>query len=169
MCFRCVFPDANSLVSCYNGDIVGPAVGIIACYQANEAIKLLTGINSVNALTQIDTLNNITNTYKISSDKYCINNHCDYPTTLKIKHIKWPFLFELASLDKIKIIDIRQIKNNNHALPGSIQCTEDNIPLLKLPFKQPIAVVCNFGYRSKLIALKFSRLGYEEVYYTSLL
>lgn len=44
-CYRCLFPvppPPNSVVSCGDGGILGPVVGIMGVYQAIEALKVLT-------------------------------------------------------------------------------------------------------------------------------
>ena len=44
-CYRCIFPKpppANSVVSCGEGGILGPVVGVMGVLQALEAIKILT-------------------------------------------------------------------------------------------------------------------------------
>ncbi|KAF5114118.1 hypothetical protein DV113_003659 [Geotrichum candidum] len=45
-CYRCLFPvppPPNAVVSCGDGGILGPVVGIMGVHQAIEALKLLTG------------------------------------------------------------------------------------------------------------------------------
>ncbi len=44
-CYRCIFPKpppAESVISCGDGGILGPVVGVMGVLQALEAIKLLT-------------------------------------------------------------------------------------------------------------------------------
>lgn len=45
-CFRCFLPDLPSrdtLESCDTAGVLGPAVGLIACWQSAEALKILSG------------------------------------------------------------------------------------------------------------------------------
>lgn len=45
-CFRCLIrdmPQRESIETCDSAGVLGPAVGIIACWQAAEAIKILAG------------------------------------------------------------------------------------------------------------------------------
>jgi adenylyltransferase/sulfurtransferase len=45
-CFRCLVPEMPSpevLQSCDSAGVLGPSVGLIACWQAAEALKLLSG------------------------------------------------------------------------------------------------------------------------------
>ncbi|KFZ13015.1 hypothetical protein V502_06815 [Pseudogymnoascus sp. VKM F-4520 (FW-2644)] len=50
-CYRCIFPKpppANQVVSCGDGGILGPVVGVMGVLQAVEAIKLITAGLKVN-------------------------------------------------------------------------------------------------------------------------
>lgn len=45
-CYRCLFPTPpppDSVLSCGDGGILGPVVGVMGVFQATEAIKVLTG------------------------------------------------------------------------------------------------------------------------------
>ncbi|MBX3420833.1 MAG: ThiF family adenylyltransferase [Pirellulaceae bacterium] len=45
-CFRCLVPElppADTLQTCDSAGVLGPAVGLIACWQAAEALKVLSG------------------------------------------------------------------------------------------------------------------------------
>ncbi len=45
-CFRCLVPDLpprEALETCDSAGVLGPAVGLIACWQAAEALKILSG------------------------------------------------------------------------------------------------------------------------------
>ncbi len=45
-CFRCLLPDLpprDAIESCDTAGVLGPAVGLVACLQAAEALKLLSG------------------------------------------------------------------------------------------------------------------------------
>lgn len=61
-CFRCLvrdLPPRDSMETCDSAGVLGPAIGVIACWQAAEAIKILSG--NVGAVSQdlmvIDTWN----------------------------------------------------------------------------------------------------------------
>ncbi|KAH8723174.1 hypothetical protein GQ44DRAFT_685549 [Phaeosphaeriaceae sp. PMI808] len=56
-CYRCVFPKPpppNSVVSCGDGGILGPVVGVMGVLQALEAIKILTQQLSSSAMAATD-------------------------------------------------------------------------------------------------------------------
>ncbi len=45
-CFRCLVPDMpprDAIQTCDSAGVLGPAIGIIACWQAAEALKILAG------------------------------------------------------------------------------------------------------------------------------
>ena len=51
-CYRCIFPKPpppNSVLSCGEGGILGPVVGVMGVLQALEAIKVLTGQTNMSA------------------------------------------------------------------------------------------------------------------------
>lgn len=59
-CFRCLVPEvppADAMPTCDTAGILGPAVGLVACWQAAEALKILSGhLDSVcRQLITIDT------------------------------------------------------------------------------------------------------------------
>ena len=72
---------------------------------------------------------------------------------------------------KFVLIDTRNMPNKEFD-PVSI-----NLPLINLDdiltgkttldLEQKIVVLCNFGYKSKITALKVARLGYKCVYYAN--
>lgn len=48
-CYRCFYPDppaANSITSCSEGGVIGPAIGLVGTAMAVEAIKVLSGYYS---------------------------------------------------------------------------------------------------------------------------
>ncbi|KAK2795030.1 hypothetical protein FQN50_009809 [Emmonsiellopsis sp. PD_5] len=54
-CYRCVFPTpppAASVVSCADGGIIGPVVGVMGVLQAIEAIKVLTSSSTASTAAQ---------------------------------------------------------------------------------------------------------------------
>ncbi|MFN7093731.1 MAG: ThiF family adenylyltransferase [Burkholderiales bacterium] len=167
ICYRCIFLDAKANASCSNGDVIGPAVGIIASVQANEVFKLITGLNSQSQLIQIDSLTNIVSNYTLNSNPGCINNHevqlASYePQT---KSLAWREIVKLHHNTGLKLIDIRKIAVT--PLPAeTILATIETITRLTIPKNQPLAVICNYGYTSKLAALKLAAIGYQQVYYT---
>lgn len=168
MCYRCIFPSAISDTSCTNNGAIGPAVGIVASMQANEAIKLITGINHVSKLIQIDTLNNSINRFDIYYDLSCINNHEDELHTKyesHISYVEWNYVLKLNIEKEIVIIDIR--KNQTESLTvEAIKSTYENILQINLLKDKFIIVVCNYGQISKIAALKLAAKYRQKIFYT---
>ena len=165
LCYRCVFPDASSTKSCFEGDVIGTAVGIIASFQANEAIKFITGLSYQSKLIQVDSLSNTTRQYNLAPDMDCINNHrIEAYINHEPKSITLAEAINLMDTEGLKILDIRKL--NTHQL--DIEMIQFDLGMLdKLNYKidQPIAILCNYGYKSKLSAIKLLQFGYKNVYY----
>jgi len=56
-CFRCLMPDpppADQMATCDSAGVLGPAVSIVASWQAMEAVKILVGSNSDATTTKKD-------------------------------------------------------------------------------------------------------------------
>lgn len=170
LCYRCIFPDAKNHNSCSEGSVIGPSVGVVATYQANEALKLITKINTKSSLIQIDCLNNITKSYNIKSDMDCQNKHIiqydDYER--HVSFLPWFMVLKLHLEKNLNLIDIREKSADN--LPvTALKFNSKNITSMDLPYNDKLVIICNNGHKSKLAALKLVSLGYQEVYYTSLL
>lgn len=173
VCYRCIFPDVKNDNKCSNGDVVGPAVGIIASIQANEVIKFITSLNMKSYIIQVDSLNNKQSCLSILPDTSCINNHDDLlcSSENKIIEIAYHDLLTLYGKKKIKILDISSQNDSifNELIVSSVKIkTNEVAELIKLISKdQPIAVICNYGVRSKVFASRLAVLGYNSVYYSS--
>ncbi len=170
ICFRCIFPKADHDLSCFNNDVIGPSVGIIASYQANEALKLITGLNQKNKLIQIDCISNQNQTYNLVPDNECINGHINSILEYedKINFITWDNLLKLNENTNLITIDIRSNKLPALSIKPTIS-NPDDLMNLNIPYNQLLVVICNYGYKSRLTALKLANLGYLNVYYTHLL
>lgn len=174
ICYRCVFPEnKNQLTSCYNGNVIGPAVGIIASIQANEVLKYLTNINNKNYIIQLDSLNNKLTTFNLNVNLKCINDHSEeiYSSTNSAKQYSLNEVLNLYNQKSIKIIDISNTLKNIYDI-DSIQINNNNILnsiLNSVDKDTKVAIVCNFGYKSKVIASQLISLGYKNVYFSSIL
>ena len=75
-CFGCIFPDAPEFAqapSCAQAGILGPVVGMVGAMQANEVLKLLTGIGTplIGKLLLIDAALPRFDEIKISRQAHC--------------------------------------------------------------------------------------------------
>lgn len=73
-CFRCLVPNLparDSMETCDSAGVLGPAIGVVACWQAAEALKILSG--NVSAVSQellvIDTWNTTCRTVSLNGLK----------------------------------------------------------------------------------------------------
>ena len=173
LCYRCLFPHASNYDDCFNGDVIGPAVGIIASIQANEVIKLITNLNKTSYIIQVDAFNNQQTCFAIMPDPACINSHDDALLNYdnKIEQLSLDEVLRLYHEKELQIVDIRNQKDGTiSGVPiSSIQIEPTKINnITKLISKnQSIVVICNYGFRSKLFASKLAILGYSTVYYAS--
>ncbi len=173
ICYRCIFPNSYSNNSCHNGETIGSAIGITASIQANEALKFISNLNHKSYLIQIDSLINKVSQFNIKSDRKCINNHDDILLFYenKLKYLDFKELLDLSS-EQIKIIDIRdkKLSINDELSFVSIKIEPNKISdiIKHIPKIQPLVVICNYGYKSKLAALKLISFGYELVYYSTI-
>ena len=174
LCYRCLFPHTSNHDGCLNGDVIGPAVGIIASIQANEIIKLITSLNKSSYIIQVDAFTNQQTCFTLLPDPACINNHDDTLLNYenKIKQLSPDEVLRLYHEKQIQIVDIRNQsdKTINQLTISSIQIEPTKISnVTKFISKdQAVAVICNHGFRSKLSASRLAALGYKTVYYTSI-
>lgn len=76
-CYRCLYPSPPPLElvpNCAIGGVIGILPGIIGSLQANEAIKLITGIGELlaNKLLMVDALSNTYKTLKFKKNPQCV-------------------------------------------------------------------------------------------------
>jgi adenylyltransferase/sulfurtransferase len=163
LCYRCVFTNASSNNSCFDGDVIGPSVGIVASCQANEVLKLITSLNNQSKLIQMDCLNNITREFKITPDYECVNNHRqELAIDEKPEPITLNEAISLHYTQNLKFLDMR--KNIINKLPFET-IIFDMHHIHEFAKEQPLAIICNYGYRSRLVAMKLKSIGYTKVYY----
>ena len=171
LCYRCLFPHASNYDDCFNGDVIGPAVGIIASIQANEVIKLITNLNKASYIIQVDAFNNQQTCFAIMPDSACINSHDDALLNYenKIKQLSIDEMLRLYHEKELQIVDIRN--QSDGTISGltissiQIEPTKINNITKLISKEQSIVVLCNYGFRSKLSASRLAVLGYSTVYY----
>lgn len=163
VCYRCVFPKTdNKSVNCFDGAVIGPAVGIIASIQANEAIKYITHISRESRLIQVDSLKNKISNFNLKADPACINNHEDILSDGNVRYMSFSEVMVLDKKQQVHIIDL-----GAHVIPGDISVWETGIHASKETDK-PIVVICNHGYKSRLIAYQLASIYKCCIYYSSI-
>ena len=164
--YRCLFPvppGPADAPNCAEIGVLGVLPGIIGCLQANETIKIITGVGEPlsGKLLVFDALTLSTNILQFSkvSENLNINELVDYEefcnakneTVYEVKEISVSELkSKLDDEENIRLLDVREkfeyeICNlGGELIPlGNI---EDNID--KIPKDQPVVVICHHGIRS---------------------
>ncbi|MCU0470711.1 MAG: HesA/MoeB/ThiF family protein [Arcicella sp.] len=163
--YRCIFPDEPSeleIPNCATIGVLGILPGMLGMYQANEVVKMITGIGKVlsGELLMMDLLENTTQKIKIK--RRAEAEKMIFP--LGEKHIKNPENQEIKKeitveelqeiLQKQEDIFLLDVRNINEAeicqLPNSVLIPMSNIPtnIKRIPKDKPVVVYCHHGFRS---------------------
>jgi molybdopterin/thiamine biosynthesis adenylyltransferase/rhodanese-related sulfurtransferase len=178
--YRCLFPEpplAGDMLSCSEIGVLGVLPGIIGCYQANEVVKVITGIGIPlsNQLLTIDILNNAHHTFTITPTP---GNHaitalqddygqdvCEVPGVQSISVQELQHWLDAGK--DFQLIDVREAHEWEIChIPQAV-----HIPMRKamevitqLPVQQPVAVLCHHGMRSRAVAQQLVAAGFRQVY-----
>lgn len=177
--YRCLFPEApepGTMLNCSDIGVLGILPGIIGCYQANEAVKLLTGIGQPlsNQLLTIDTLNNTHYTFQL---KPVPGNHniqslqSDYEQPCDTGGVKSLSVQELeqwkSSGRNFQLLDVREPDEWEIChIDGSLHIPMRMVAgvMGQLNKNLPVAVICHHGMRSLMIAQQLDAAGFPAVY-----
>ncbi len=163
--YRCLVPEqpaTSEMLSCSQVGVMGVLPGIIGSYQANEVIKIITGVGEVlsGKLLLIDTLKMDHNILTIRRNEATANItslgeygdfcHDDFPDILEITALE---LYEKMKRRKVKVIDIRETE-----LYSAYHIDSQNIDIERI-FENPttlsgekdIVLVCEKGVNSAAI------------------
>lgn len=169
--YRCLFPEppaSADVPNCSEAGVLGVLPGIVGAFQANEAIKIITGIGDVlsgklfmiNALT----LQNYTIAFErdetlanaVSIEQFKKNDYelfCNGSPSATTKEITVTELHQLLSADRavIQIVDVREV--NEQPVVNALK--ELHIPLNtiiknaeKMDTQKKIIIFCKTGARS---------------------
>ena len=178
--YRCIFPEppeGGDMLNCNDIGVLGVLPGIVGCYQANETVKVITGIGAPlrNQLLTIDTLNNahlVFNITPVPANLQLTALQASYQQTvcevagvqsLSVEELQeWlqkdiPFmLLDIREEDEWEICNIPQAV---HIPMGRVlQQTS------ALPADVPVVVLCHYGMRSKAVGQRLTALGFNKVY-----
>lgn len=185
--YRDVFPSPplpGSVPDCAEGGVLGILPGIIGSLQANEVIKVITGIGEPlsGKLFLFNALNNETQIIKIQKDKNQIQviklidyeNFCTSPTTpilmgrrdevMKISPQE--FFQMLNTKEDFQLIDVREKHEFDPALGGMnlggklIPLKELELHISEISRLKKVVIHCRSGKRSAE-AIKLLQLKYE--------
>lgn len=170
--YRCLFPEAGDTPSCAEAGVLGVLPGITGCIQANETIKIITGIGkvlsgrllTVNALTlnieifsfrRSSTLNPIEITGSDKEMRECASQI----TSAELKEL-------LTDTKNTRLVDVREKHEHEEFNIGG-----ENIPLHELEHnlhkisdKKQIILYCRSGARSRIALQLLRKLGLTNVY-----
>lgn len=175
--YRCLFPVPGDAPDCNAIGVLGVLPGIIGCYQANEAVKVICGIGEplTNQLLSINILDNIHQVFTFQTisanlriselqDSYG-DSVCD-PVTMELLTVKelqqW-----LENGHDFLLVDVREkdewdICHIDGAVHIPMRRVEASVSSLSK--KKPVAVICHHGMRSKAVAQLLVQVGFSEVY-----
>lgn len=175
--YRCLFPEPGDAPDCNAIGVLGVLPGIVGCYQANEAVKVICGIGEPLA-NQLLTLNILDNTHQVFSFQTDPNNHtitrlqdsygdpaCD---ALLMQFLTVQELsawleegrdFQLIDVREKEELDICHIEGAVH-----IPMRRIDAAMPGLSKETPLALICHHGMRSKAVAEHLLRNGFRQVF-----
>jgi len=172
--YRCIFPEPpqdGESPNCADIGVVASLPGIIGAIQANEVIKMVTGIGEVlsGRLLVIDTLtmNSHTFNFKLNPANKTIHTLKDNPQYCKspVTEISYGALLQKTMHNATQLVDVRETAENLAGNIGGI-----NIPLSTFEtaynILDPSATVilyCASGVRSKRAAELLVSKGFIDV------
>jgi adenylyltransferase/sulfurtransferase len=172
-------PEPGTIPSCAEAGVIGVLAGIIGTMQANEIIKIITGIGEplVNKVLLYNSLTSTSTVFNITKDE---QNPLNYITSLNelkqdyivldcsfVPEITWQQLLNWKNKNKsFTVIDVRSEKEFDTYNIGGI-----NIPLIDLleysstlNKEKTLVVVCQSGVRSKKAVELLLKNGFTNVY-----
>ena len=172
--YRCIFPEppaAGESPNCADIGVVATLPGIIGTIQANEVIKIITGVGEVLAgkLLVIDTLNMESHTFhfklngpnKNITELKVIAEVCEVP----VKMISYEELQRMMGSEDIQLVDVREKEEHAAGSIGGV-----NIPLSQIENSHqllnkeiPVVLYCASGVRSGKAALQLIGQGFKNV------
>ncbi|MDH7446051.1 HesA/MoeB/ThiF family protein [Aquimarina sp. 2201CG14-23] len=159
--YRCLFPDPpapESVPNCSDIGVLGVLPGIIGSLQANEVIKMITGIGEVlrgkllyfDSLTLQQQILNFKKNEEIEVDQ--LDDDYDFFCGINSIDLEEISVAELKqNLKNYQILDVRTLKEYNNFNIGGKHISLDTLPkrTLELNNQKPIVVCCQSGIRSK--------------------
>lgn len=178
--YRCLFPEApeaGEVLNCNDMGVLGVLPGIIGCYQANEAVKVITGIGTPlkNTLLTIDTLHNRHETFNITpvaANQTITALQPDYGqsvcTPAAVQRMSVTALQQWLTEGKpFQLLDVREEDEWDIChLPAAIHIPMWQVQrrISQLQPAQPVAVLCHHGMRSRAVAQQLVASGFNQVY-----
>ncbi|WP_341834412.1 ThiF family adenylyltransferase [Chitinophaga pollutisoli] len=175
--YRCLFPEPGDAPDCNDVGVLGVLPGIVGCYQASEAVKVLTGIGEPLA-NQLLTIQLLDNSHQVFTFQPQPGNHditalqdsygnfvCD-ARTLQLLTVQ-----ELKSwLDEgrdFQLVDVREKDEWDYChIDGAVHIPMRRVAasLSTLSRDTPVAMICHHGMRSRATAELLLQAGFPDVY-----
>ena len=158
--YRCLFPEPPlDALTCAEAGVLGVLGGIMGSLQANEAIKIITGIGEVlsGKLFVINALN--LNNYTLNFERsinYKDINEADYIENCKIDQKNTIEISPIELKENIKdfsIIDLRIKSEYNRLNIGGINLEPENVQqfINSISDTKKIVLCCNYGNQSLIL------------------
>jgi molybdopterin/thiamine biosynthesis adenylyltransferase/rhodanese-related sulfurtransferase len=182
--YRCLFPeppDAKDVPNCSEIGVLGVLPGMIGSIQANEVIKLITGVGEPlsGKLLVLDALTMESRIIKFQRDEknYQIKEFIDYEDFCQMNQKSFPPGFKEITVqelkawmdkkEKIELLDVREIFETEVCSIGGINIPMNDIPkqVDQVPLDRPVVVYCHHGMRSAMIVKFLSEeFGLNNLY-----
>lgn len=169
-------PAPGTIPSCAEGGVLGVLPGIIGSMQANEVIKIITGIGEplVGKLFLFDAASMSTRSIKLmAQEAYPITSlretsyYCT-PSQLVVPSISMETLEQWRSTGRsFQLIDVRQPEEYERQNLGGILIPLGELleNLHKIDRQHPVVIHCQTGARSKEAILLLQRqMGWQHLY-----
>ena len=163
--YRCLFPEQPSeleIPNCATIGVLGVLPGMLGMYQANEVIKMITGIGTVlnGQLLMVDLLENTSQKIKVKRRKDAEQmifpaGDKNVPTTdnqeISSKITVVDLQKKIINQEDFLLLDVRNpFEYDICKLPNSLLIPMSNIPtnIKHIPRDKPVVVYCHHGMRS---------------------
>lgn len=162
--YRCLFPNPpqpGEVPNCAQIGVIGVLPGLIGTIQANEVIKIITGVGEVlsGKLLVMDALTMRTNLLKFKKTPHAdVNELIDYEDfcglneiqdqameTMNVKQLQ-----ERMQQEKVTLIDVREPFEHEICHLDAQLIPMNTVPehVAKIPRDHPVVVYCHHGMRS---------------------
>ncbi len=163
--YRCLFPEQPSdleIPNCATIGVLGILPGMLGMYQANEVIKMITGIGTVlsGQLLMIDLLENSSQKIKVKRRKNAeelifpagekqtqTTDNQEFKQSITVQELHE----KIQHQEDVFILDVRNLNEYETCrIEGSVLIPMSNIPtnVKHIPKDKTVVVYCHHGFRS---------------------
>ena len=188
--YRCMFPDCpdpSTVPTCAEAGVIGVLPGLIGCWQAWEAIKVLTGVgeplsgkvllyDSLSQTMKKVALKPLPQSRQISSLPE-LSPSCSQQNTMnpenKIEELSIEELEQMMAMDtSLQILDVREdwernldkISPSHHIPLGNLMESVSQSYPIELSKEQNLVVYCKAGVRSRMACQALQTIGFKNLY-----